>query len=64
MLRRSAVRGKRVLGRRVHRWAGTGGQAGAAQYASASDLESVTLSAPPSKQVEGGAGKLFTQQKK
>ena len=26
--------------------------------------ESVTLSAPPSKQVEGGAGKLFTQQKK
>jgi len=37
-----------------------GGLAGAAQYASASDPEPVTLSAPPSVKVEGRAGKLFT----
>jgi hypothetical protein len=38
--------------------------AGAAHYASASDPESITLSAPPSEKVEGGAGKLFTQSEK
>ena len=41
-----------------------GGLAGAAHHASASDSESVTLSAPPSEPAEGGAGKLFTQEKK
>ena len=41
-----------------------GGLAGAAQNASASDPESLTLSAPPSDKVEGRAGKLFTQQVK
>ena len=40
------------------------GLAGAAHYASASDPKSLTLSAPPSEQAEGGDGKLFTQQKK
>lgn len=41
-----------------------GGLAGTTHYASASDPKSVTLSAPPSQQAEGGAGKLFTQEKK
>jgi len=41
-----------------------GGLAGAAQYASASVPEPVTLSAPPSVKVEGRAGKLFSQQEK
>jgi putative transposase len=41
-----------------------GGLAGAAHYASASDPESVTLSAPPSEHAEDGVGKLFTQDKK
>ena len=34
--------------------------ASAADYASASDPESITLSAPPSDLVKGGGGKLFT----
>jgi putative transposase len=38
--------------------------AGAAHYVSVSDPESITLSAPPSERVEGGAGKLFTQSEK
>jgi hypothetical protein len=37
--------------------------AGAAHYAATSDPKSITLSAPPSEKVEGGAGKLFTQRK-
>ena len=35
--------------------------AGAAHYAAASDPKPITLSAPPSDQVEGGAGKLLTE---
>jgi putative transposase len=38
--------------------------AGAAHYASASDPKSITLSAPPSDSLEGGAGKLFAQHEK
>ena len=38
--------------------------AGAAHYASASDPESITLSAPPPARVQGGAGKLFAQSQK
>jgi len=45
-------------------WPASGELAGAAHHASASDSESVTLSAPPSEPAEGGAGKLFTQEKK
>jgi hypothetical protein len=37
---------------------------GAAHYASSSDPKSLTLSAPPSETVKGGAGKLFTQSDK
>ena len=36
----------------------------AVHHASACDPESITLSAPPSEGVEGGAGKLFTQSEK
>jgi putative transposase len=38
--------------------------AGAAHYASAENPESITLSAPPSRIVKGGGGKLFTQSQK
>jgi hypothetical protein len=38
--------------------------AGAAHYASASDPESITLSAPPSEKVEGGPESCFTQSEK
>src|SRR5262249_32442560 len=41
-----------------------GGLAGATHYASASDPQRTTLSAPPSEQLESAAGKLFTQEKK